>query len=327
MLYQEEVELKHKVKIEIHNYSIKSSRYFREVTGKNGKSIQPIMVSNLVAIDQRNSYIYDLIYNLKEKEPSRKMLILSGRIDQLKKLNEMLKDVFEGEIGFYIGGMKEKDLKISESKDLILATYEMVSEGLDIQALDTMLLLTPKAKVVQTTGRILRKKPEEYENQPLIIDIVDQIPSFIFLGMARKKVYTSRNYEIVYHNVKEGIIEKTWEHDYTKEPKDRQPKSVEAAFIDTDEDDDPALNQVDKPIEKTTDKAKKKETKKPVDKNINITKEIQAFIDDDEPEPVKQSVIKVGENESKKAFEILESLNVVIKEVKKRAPRKKKTEI
>jgi superfamily II DNA or RNA helicase len=330
LLYNEISELKHKVKIEIHNYSIKSSRYFREVTGKNGKSIQPIMVSNLVSIDQRNSYIYDLIYNLKEKEPSRKMLILSGRIDQLKKLNEMLKDVFEGEIGFYIGGMKEKDLKISESKDLILATYEMVSEGLDIQALDTMLLLTPKAKVVQTIGRILRKKPEEYENQPLIIDIVDQIPSFIFLGMARKKVYTSRNYEIVYHNVKEGIIEKTWEHDYAKEPKDRQPKAVEAAFIDTDEEDDQTEDQtVDQPVNNPVNKVEKKETKKKETKKkdkqkITLTKEMIAFIEDDDDEPIPKPV---KEDESKKAFEILDLLKVEINEVKKRVVRKKKTVI
>ena len=64
----------------------------------------------------------------------------------------------------------------------------MVSEGLDIQALDTMIMCSPKAGINQTVGRILRKKPEEYENQPLIIDIVDQIPTTIFMGFARKKL-------------------------------------------------------------------------------------------------------------------------------------------
>jgi superfamily II DNA or RNA helicase len=234
MMYKEEATLKHKVKVEISNYSIKDKK-FRDVIGKNGKCIQPILVTNLSEIDKRNTYIYDLIYNLKEKDPSRKILILSGRKDQLKKLYEMLDDVFAGDIGYYVGGMKEKDLKISESKDLILATYEMVSEGLDIQALDTMIMCTPKAGINQTVGRILRKKPEEYENQPLIVDIVDQIPTTIFMGFARKKLYTQRNYEITYFDIKENNIEKTWNHDYSKDIKIEKKNE---GFIDSDTEND-----------------------------------------------------------------------------------------
>jgi superfamily II DNA or RNA helicase len=267
ILYQEVVELKHKVKIEIHNYSITRSRYFRDVIGKNGKAIQPIIVTNLTLIEQRDNYIFDKIYDLKMNEPSRKILILSDRIDHLKKMHEKFQDTFEGDTGFYIGGMKEKDLKISESKDLIFASYSMVSEGLDIQALDTLILMTPKAKMVQTIGRILRKKPEEYENQPLIIDIVDQIPTLIYLGMARKKVYTTRNYEITYHNVKDNTIEKTWNHDYTKDVK--PTTKTEIAFIDTDD-------------EKETTETKPKETKpKETKSKKNIINEIDdGFIDD-----------------------------------------------
>jgi len=235
MLYKEEAQLKHKVKVEIYNYNVKD-RKFRDIIGKNGKSIQPIVVTNLSEIDKRNTYIYDLVYNLKEKDPSRKILILSGRKLQLEKLNEMFKATFEGDIGFYVGGMKEKDLKISESKDLILATYEMVSEGLDIQALDTMIMCTPKSSIVQTVGRILRKKPEDYENQPLIIDIVDQIPSTIFQSMPRKRVYTSRNYEITYFDVKENVVEKTWEYDYSKEEKKKEISKMNQGFIDSDEE-------------------------------------------------------------------------------------------
>jgi hypothetical protein len=67
-------------------------------------------------IEQRDNYIFDVIYNLKLAEPSRKILILSDRIDHLKKMNQKFQDTFEGDTGFYIGGMKEKDLKITESK-------------------------------------------------------------------------------------------------------------------------------------------------------------------------------------------------------------------
>jgi superfamily II DNA or RNA helicase len=254
-----------------------------------------------------------VIYNLKLAEPSRKILILSDRIDHLKKMNQKFQDTFEGDTGFYIGGMKEKDLKITESKDLIFASYSMVSEGLDIQALDTMILMTPKAKMVQTIGRILRKKPEEYENQPLIIDIVDQIPTFIFLGMARKKVYTSRNYEIQYHTVKDNIIEKSWEHDYTKDPKPtdksngaKEPPTA-TAFIDTDDEDDGPKNKdilMTKDAEEAFDILEKEETKKVEAKKVEVkpkktrakktdkVKEVDGFIDDDISGPlVKKKVL------------------------------------
>jgi superfamily II DNA or RNA helicase len=267
MMYKEEATLKHKVKVEIYNYSVKDKK-FRDVIGRNGKPIQPILVTNLSEIDRRNAYIYDLIYNLKAVDPSRKMLILSGRKDQLKKLYEMLDDVFAGDIGYYVGGMKEKDLKISESKDLILATYEMVSEGLDIQALDTMIMCTPKAGINQTVGRILRKKPEEYENQPLIVDIVDQIPTTIFMGFARKKLYTQRNYEITYFDIKENNIDKTWEHDYTK---DIKIVKANEGFIDSESEDE--KEEAFKILEKSNQKNTKVQLKS--------KKETSGFIDDD----------------------------------------------
>jgi hypothetical protein len=46
MMYKEETPLAHKVKVEVHNYTIKD-RKFRDAIGKNGKSIQPIVISKL----------------------------------------------------------------------------------------------------------------------------------------------------------------------------------------------------------------------------------------------------------------------------------------
>lgn len=292
MMYKEETPLAHKVKVEVHNYTIKD-RKFRDAIGKNGKSIQPIVISNLSTIDRRNAYIYDQIYNLKEKDPSRKLLILSGRIDQLKTLNEMLKVVFEGDIGFYIGGMKEKDLKISESKDLILATYEMVSEGLDIQALDTMVMCTPKGNINQIVGRILRKKPEDYENQPLIIDIIDHIPSMLILGFIRKRLYIQRKYEIIIKDINENQELKSQEYDYSKEIK---IVKCNEGFIDSDDEkekekiedkkvENDALDLVEKEVKKVKVVKKKVEAEvKVVKKEAPLKKKVQetnSFLDDD----------------------------------------------
>ena len=65
--------------------------------------------------------------------------------------------------------MKEVDLKESENKKIIIATYAMASEGLDIKSLTTLLMASPKTDVCQSVGRILRTK----HTQPLVIDIID----------------------------------------------------------------------------------------------------------------------------------------------------------
>jgi predicted helicase len=89
--------------------------------------------------------------------------------------------------------MKEKDLKISESKQLILATYSMAAEALDIKSLTTLILATPKTDIVQASGRIMRQPHE----QPLIIDIVDTHDLFVKQFAKRKKYYHANNYQVI----------------------------------------------------------------------------------------------------------------------------------
>jgi superfamily II DNA or RNA helicase len=72
----------------------------------------------------------------------------------------------------------------------------MASEGLDILALDTLFMLTPKGDVNQSVGRILRKQFDEYEYPPLIVDFVDEIESVKRLGFMRMRLYKSRDYII-----------------------------------------------------------------------------------------------------------------------------------
>ena len=94
----------------------------------------------------------------------------------------------------------------------------MASEGLDILALDTLFMLTPKGDVNQSVGRILRKQFDEYEYPPLIIDIVDEIESVKRLAFIRMKLYKSRNYVI---NGQESVVEKEEENIVKIKPKSK----------------------------------------------------------------------------------------------------------
>jgi len=98
-------------------------------------------------------------------------------------------------VGYYVGGMKEHELKASEKKQVILASYSMCSEGLDIPTLTTEFLVSPKTDIVQIVGRILRAK--HATTHPIIYDFVDSHDVFQRQWMKRKAYYKKQNYRII----------------------------------------------------------------------------------------------------------------------------------
>ena len=52
-----------------------------------------------------------------------------------------------------------------------MATYGFCAEATDISSLDTLVLGTPRANVLQPVGRILRK--HDGKQFPVVLDIVD----------------------------------------------------------------------------------------------------------------------------------------------------------
>ena len=89
--------------------------------------------------------------------------------------------------------MKPAALEESAKKSVLLATYAMAAEGLDIPSLTTLVLATPRTDIVQAVGRILRSKHE----RPLIIDIVDPHPTLQRQWAKRKKYYSQNKYKVM----------------------------------------------------------------------------------------------------------------------------------
>ena len=66
---------------------------------------------------------------VKEKN----ILVLSDRRDHLITISKFLnKNNFE-DWGYYMGGIKEKDLKFTENRQVILGTYQMCQKVMIIQ--------------------------------------------------------------------------------------------------------------------------------------------------------------------------------------------------
>jgi superfamily II DNA or RNA helicase len=77
-------------------------------------------------------------------------------------------------ISYYIGGMKDAEREAgAATAQVLLASYAMASEAMNIKTLNTVVLASPRKNVEQSTGRILRVRPDQRQVHPVIVDIVD----------------------------------------------------------------------------------------------------------------------------------------------------------
>ncbi len=101
----------------------------------------------------------------------RNLLILNHLIKNLEIIRNWLLDigVSKDQIGFLTASIKEY------SKPIILSTYQMMTDALSINHLDTLIYSTPfsgnSVTLEQSKGRITRHK--NYTNTPLIVDFFD----------------------------------------------------------------------------------------------------------------------------------------------------------
>jgi len=192
ILYQSETEIIKNVLVKIIKYNIKHPN-FKEYKQNFGEDInRPKTINKIIQIEKRNNFIITIIKEILI-EDQRKLLILSDRIEHLTNLTKLLNEILENvSTSYYIGGLKQKVLDESEKAQVIFATYSMAAEALDIPDLNTLIMVTPRKEVEQAVGRITRKT--DHPVQPLIIDIVDQLPSFIRQSYCRKRFYNKKGF-------------------------------------------------------------------------------------------------------------------------------------
>ena len=153
------------------------------------------MITNLTRIKSRNRLIVKIIEELMGQ--GKNILFLSERVFHVNVIYKLLQQNIytKGHAGRYIGGMSPLELKKSSSKQIIIGTFHIAKEGLDIPNLNAVILSTPLSTIKQPVGRILRK--ETYEENPIVIDIVDENVG-IFVNQSKKRIryYNSQTFNI-----------------------------------------------------------------------------------------------------------------------------------
>jgi len=150
------------------------------------------MIVKLCAFGPRSDFIVRVLGDLLEEHPENQIMILCQNKSLLNYLYEAINYREIASVGYYIGGMKQVKLQETETKKIVLATYAMAAEALDIKTLATLVMVSPKTDIVQSVGRILRVK----HKHPIIVDIVDMHENFQKQWLQRKRFYKKCNYRI-----------------------------------------------------------------------------------------------------------------------------------
>lgn len=130
----------------------------------------------------------------------RRLIVLSERRRHLEALHAAIGAPTSA---LYVGETtksgKRKRAEGAEEASVLLATWSMAAEGLDMSALDTLVLASAKSSagaLEQAVGRIMR--PHKDKQRPLIIDMYDGFS--VFFGMSRKRLrwYKQNNYTVTH---------------------------------------------------------------------------------------------------------------------------------
>ena len=183
----------HKVIVKAIHYKVNDDDFNEIKYDYRGNPLYSTMISKLCNYNHRSEFILKVLQTELENNPDQQIMILAHNKSLITYLHQAVEHRNIATVGYYIGGMKEADLKISEGKKVIIATYAMASEGLDIKTLTTLIMASPKTDVCQSIGRILRTK----HTSPLVVDIIDSHDIFEKQWYKRRQYYMKQKYNII----------------------------------------------------------------------------------------------------------------------------------
>ena len=190
--YQQEVRSDNiKPNINILNYIPETPIIIKKMW--NGSLNMNFLIKQVIEDKNRNNFILDIIKNNINNE-KKQILLVSHRISHIKDLFNQIQKKITIDVGLYIGGLKKEILEKNSKCKVIIASYQLMSEGTDIPSLNTLIFCTPKKQVEQVVGRILRKDTGII---PEVYDIIDNCSIFKNQFKNRNRFYKKQKYNIL----------------------------------------------------------------------------------------------------------------------------------
>lgn len=226
IVYTEKRDKTDNVEVRAINYNNNDEEFSEIKYDYRGNPQYSTMITKLCNFNHRSEFIIKVLSDLLEENSNQQIMIIAHNKALLTYLYDAIEHRHIAPVGYYVGGMKEKHLKESEVKKVILATYAMAAEALDIKTLSTLIMATPKTDVTQAVGRILRTK----DHKPLVVDIVDQHDLFKKQWNKRRLFYAKQDYKIISID-SDNYENKEWKTIY--EPGSKKSKKTKEPLADS----------------------------------------------------------------------------------------------
>lgn len=179
------------------------------VLAGDGTIVYSDLINDLTENTARNEKIASDIQDLLKDKPNARILILSDRVAHLTKLRERIcKNIAEMQVKQLMAlsnSKKQREARRQVLKDLndgkinvVLATYALAKEGLDVPKLDYVVFASPQkdpTTVEQSAGRVGRKA--DGKDFGTVIDYVDDFGMLKGFSKKRNSVYKKLEYEIM----------------------------------------------------------------------------------------------------------------------------------
>jgi len=191
-IYSEDRKDEDVVEVRAIEYRNNDPEYNDVVYDYMGNVAHTTMISKISNFPPRCDFVVRILRDLIKENPENQIMVLSQIRGLLTDIHEKIGGDLE--VGFYVGGMKQKDLQETEEKQIVLATYAMAAEALDIKTLNTLVMVSPKTDIIQSVGRILRTRGLG----KLIVDIIDTHDVFQNQWKKRRVYYKKCGYGISY---------------------------------------------------------------------------------------------------------------------------------
>ena len=171
----------------------------------DGTIVYSDLIKDLTSDRKRNEKIAEDIKALINSDETVRILVLSDRVEHLSTLREMLSGYKVRQLMALSNSKKAREERKQALKDLndgkinvVLATYQLAREGLDIPNLNYVVFASPQkdeTTVTQSAGRVGRKADgKEYG---VVIDYVDDFGMLRGFSKKRNSVYKKLEYEIM----------------------------------------------------------------------------------------------------------------------------------
>jgi superfamily II DNA or RNA helicase len=246
-------------------YEVEDDEFNEVKLDYRGNPAYSSMISKLCEYNRRTEFILKVIVDMIKENPAQQIMVLAHNKNILKYLHDAIEHRNIATVGYYIGGMKESALKLTESKKIVIATYSMAAEALDIKTLTTLIMATPKTDIEQSVGRILREK----HSSPIVVDIIDNHSVFQNQWRKRKIFYKKENYKIIYTTYSQYKSDTTsWSILFTPCESRQKKETISSTHFTKHSVSEKSHNSTDKSIAEDSEE-EEEESENPKDKYLS----------------------------------------------------------